>query len=246
MGIVFNYLPGRAEYTEVVFSPTGVAKLNRFENGGLRSIATASSNAKRNVAFEVQLENGPNHFAVLVDGVNVFQDILIFDVNPAQFPEGGVGLITHWARAASTMSSSITACRHQSSLQCKGDEQYAASGNLAGLIYNYQDANSLYAGDYFEVVFSATGVVQMNKFIEGVRYPVRTGTYNVPHNTFFDVQVYRTGIFTLVSVNGTVVIDRVPQGELRGGFAGAVTHWAKGRFDDVRVEEYLSRPPSQL
>ena len=64
-------------------------------------------------------------------------------------------------------------------------------GNLVGLVYNYQD-HQLYAGDYFEIVFSPTGTAQINKFIQGVRYPVASRSHTIPRNTWFDVQVIRT------------------------------------------------------
>ena len=299
VGIVFNYMDSGQQYTEVVFSPTGVVKLNRFENGDVRTIATASYDGRRNVAFEVALENHPNHFAVIVDGVRLFEDVLIFDVNPSQFPEGGVGLITHWAPGrfdnvefdhdffhpcridfgaaplfdvlsgtwtveGGTLNSTAAGQTDFVDLLCLGHRvgedagtnavysarllnQYGASGNLVGLLYNMQRSpTTLFAGDYFEVVFSPTGVVQMNKFIQGVIYPVRTGTHNVPRNTFFDVQVIRSGIFTTIKVNGATVLENVRQGELRGGHVGAVTHWAKGRFDEVSVSEHVVRPPSEL
>lgn len=127
--------------------------------------------------------------------------------------------------------------------------QYSAAGNLVGLVYNYQDPrnpNNLYGGDYFEVVFSPTGVMQLNKFIQGVRYPVRTLTHSIPRNTWFDVQVIRTGILTEVKLNGVTVVSQLPQGEIRGGGIGVITHWAKGRFDNVSLESRVSRPPSEL
>jgi hypothetical protein len=36
--------------------------------------------------------------------------------------------------------------------------EFGSSGNRVGLIYDYQ------AGDYYEVVFSPTGIMQVNKF----------------------------------------------------------------------------------
>jgi hypothetical protein len=123
--------------------------------------------------------------------------------------------------------------------------EFGASGNLVGLIYNYQ-ASGLYAGDYFEVVFSPTGVMQLNKFIQGVRYPVAMRTHNIPRNTWFNVQVIRTGVFTDVKLNGATVVQRRPQGELRGGDIGVVTHWARGRFDNVTLSPRVARPPSEL
>lgn len=73
-----------------------------------------------------------------------------------------------------------------------------------------------------------------------------SATHNIPRNTWFDVQVIRTGIFTSVKLNGTTVLANVPQGELRGGSVGVITHWTKGRFDNVRLRPHVLRPPSQL
>jgi hypothetical protein len=110
-----------------------------------------------------------------------------------------------------------------------------ASGNIVGLIYNYQSRDSFYAGDYFEVVLSSTGRLELRKFIHGVRYVVARGTHQVPRNVWFSVAVIRNGINTTVRVNGITRIRNVPQGELPAGSAGAVTHWSKGRFDDLSV-----------
>jgi hypothetical protein len=98
VGIVFNYLT--SEYTEVVFGPTGVASVRRFENGAVRTIATANYGGKRNVAFEVTLENGPGEFGVIANGHRLFQGIDQREVNGEigpEGPEGNVGLITHWS-----------------------------------------------------------------------------------------------------------------------------------------------------
>ncbi len=124
--------------------------------------------------------------------------------------------------------------------------EYGTSGNLVGLIYNSRRGQHLLnGGDYYEVVFSTTGIMQLNKFIEGVRYPVRTLTHNIPRNTWFNVQVIRSGIFTDVKLNGVTVVSQLPQGELRGGGFDVITHWAKGRFDNVSLESRVSRPPSE-
>jgi len=62
------------------------------------------------------------------------------------------------------------------------------SGNLVGLIYNYQSSSSFYAGDYFEAVLSPTGRLELRKFIHAVRYVVARGTHTVPRNVWFDLQ----------------------------------------------------------
>jgi hypothetical protein len=84
-------------------------------------------------------------------------------------------------------------------------------------------------------VLSPTGVLELRKFIHGVRYVVARGTHAVPRNVWFNLEVIRKGINTTVKVNGSTRIQNVPQGELPGGSAGAVTHWSKGRFDDLSV-----------
>jgi hypothetical protein len=300
VGIVFNHL--RSGYSEVVFSPTGVAKLNLVENGAVvRTLATASYATSRNRAFEVELQNGGNGVAVRVDGNLLFDKISA--ANPEGFVEGGVGLITHWAPGrfdnvqfdhgtftpcaltfaapitpswivsgtwdtnGGTLNSTAVTQNDIANLNCFGNSpltsaaagtdeiyrarlrnEFGASGNLVGLIYNYQDqkVGSFYDGDYFEITFSSTGVVQLNKFIQGVRYPVRSRTHNIPRNTWFDVQVIRSGIFTTVKLNGTTLLENEPQGELRGGSIGAITHWTRGHFDDVTLLPHVVRPASEL
>lgn len=115
--------------------------------------------------------------------------------------------------------------------------QYGASGNLVGLVYNYQRRDGLYKGDYYEVVFSPTGQALLNKVLNGMRQQVATGTHNVPRNVWFDVEVLRQGLNTTVKVNGTTIFNAVPQSELPFGEVGVVTHWAKARFDDLSVSD---------
>jgi len=90
VGLVFNY--GAASYSEVVFSPTGVAKMNRVTNGTVQTLATATYNGRRNVWFDVTLDSTPS---VWVDGEKIFDHVTA--ANPDSAPAGDVGLITHWA-----------------------------------------------------------------------------------------------------------------------------------------------------
>jgi len=301
MGIVFNYRT--SDYTELVFSPTGVARLSRFENGALHTVATATVGTQRNQAFEVSLENGPNDFTVTVDGQRIFQDVDVFSVNPDQFPSGRVGLITHfspgrfdnvefnnsifrpcsltfdppdpvlpqmirsgtWDQTGGTLNS-IAVGRADIvalSLRCRGiklgDErvddnretsfiyrarlfnQYGAPGNLVGVVYNYQDAFN-----YYEIVFSSTGVMQMNRIVEGVRTRVRSATQKIPQKTWFGVQVFRQGVRTTVKVGGVPVVADQLQGELLGGSVGVITRSSKGSFDSVSMIPLVQHPSSEL
>ena len=214
----------------------------------------------------------------------------IFDVNPNQVPEGGVGLITHWAPGrfdnieftqgfftpcsitfsepppapwfpvsgtwntdGGTLNNTSvdqtdiadTRCSSSGIINARLRNEYGASGNLVGLLYNYQSSDWL-QGEYHEVTFSATGVVQLNKFIQGVLYPVQTGTFSVPRNTWFDVQLIRDSASTMVKVNGATVIAIAFQGELPGGVLGVVSYWSKGHFDNITLSARPGRPPSEL
>lgn len=289
VGLVFDHTgPG---YTEVVFSPTGVAKMNLVSNGRVQTLATAAYNGRRNVRFDVTLTSDAS---VWVDGQRIFNQVL--GAHPNHVPEGGVGLITHWAPGrfddvwfdhgtfenpcTETFSSNTvpqivsgawnvsggtlngTSVKSSSiALPCRGSgnfsgadagtdfvygarllNEFGASGNLVGLIFNYQEqGRSLYAGDYYELVFSPTGRAVLDKFIEGVRYRVAEFAHNVPANTRFDVQLFRSGIFTTFKVNGATVAEDVPQGELRGGRIGVITHWTKAHFDDLSLQPYVVR-----
>jgi hypothetical protein len=301
IGIVFNYR--NDDYTELVFSATGVARLRRFENGALHTVATASVNTQRNRPFEVSLEDGPNDFTVTVDGQPLFQNVTVFDVNPEQFPQGRVGLITHyspgrfdnvefandifrpcsltfdtpdptlpfmtqsgtWDITGGTLNSTavgradVIALRSRCNGDAIGDDridniretnfiyrarlfnQYGAPGNLVGVVYNYQDASN-----YYEVVFSSTGIMQMNKIVEGIRTTVRTATHNIPQKTWFGVQVFRQGVRTTVKLGGVPIIENQLQGELLGGSVGVITRWSKGSFDSVSLSPLVVRPSSEL
>ncbi|HEV8331702.1 MAG TPA: family 16 glycoside hydrolase [Steroidobacteraceae bacterium] len=119
--------------------------------------------------------------------------------------------------------------------------QFGASGNLVGLVYNYVDAGPSDPADYNEVVFSTTGLAHLNTVINGVRTQVASSTHSVPRNTWFDVEVLRKGTTTTVKVNGTTIFDHVPQSKLGTGKIGVVTHWSKGQFDNVIVRDDPAR-----
>jgi hypothetical protein len=49
-----------------------------------------------------------------------------------------------------------------------------------------------------------------------------------------------------VKLNGVTLLEQLPQGDLRGGSIGAITHWAKARFDNLLLTPREVRPPSEL
>ena len=271
---------------EVVFSPTGIARIRRIENGVRTTTASTAYNGRSNTWFDVWLEvcefctpDGGPRANVWVDGQEIFHDV------PAS--SSGFGLVTHWApgrfddvwfehggirssvctetfsggqvggisgvwdTTGGTLNSTAVGETDIAAGFCSGGNdvtyrarllnQFGASGNLVGLVYNYQSSDAFYAGDYFEVVLSPTGRLELRKFIHGVRYVVARGTHSIPRNVWFNLEVIRNGINTTVKVNGSTRIQNVPQGELPGGSAGAVTHWSKGRFDDLSAVQHPLR-----
>ena len=62
---------------------------------------------------------------------------------------------------------------------------------------------------------------------------------------WFDVELARRGPNSTVKVNGQIVFQNVATGQLNNslnsGDVGVITHWARAKFDDLRMEEYLPR-----
>ncbi len=112
--------------------------------------------------------------------------------------------------------------------------QYGASGNLVGLVFSYRSPE-----DYFEAVFSPTGQAYLNLVIEGTRYRLASGAHAVPKNVAFDVEIIRKGTTATVIVNGKPMFQNVQVGQLGGGVLGVVSHWAKGRWDNLVTKEVL-------
>jgi hypothetical protein len=286
IGVVFNY-ESSARYAEVVFSPTGVAKVNFVINGVTTTLATANYGGKRNVAFDVTLQM-LDAVSVLVDGKRIFSNV---SANPSGGEKGGVGLITHWAPArfdnvrfdhgvfqgcsetfsddsppplvksglwdteGGTLNDRAVNQSDIATFNClgntRGDDagtnfnyrarvlnEFGASGNLVGLVLNYTEGAQ--GAEYYEVVFSSTMVV-LYKVMEGVRTAVNAASYNLPRNTWFNVQVVSVDNALYVSVNDFAVMQNTGQGVLVPGRFGVITHWSKGRFDDVVL---TSLPPS--
>jgi hypothetical protein len=164
----------------------------------------------------------------------------------------GDGTLSNSSPGPSDVAATACACwKTDFSYRARLQNQYGASGNLVGLVYNYQRLPfvrgdqkpyvGLYNGDYYEVVFAPTGIAYLNKVMNGTRYRVASATHSVPRNAWFDVEVLRNGTSTSVKVNGVTLFDKVPQAELGHGDVGVIAHWSKARFDDLEVREYLGR-----
>lgn len=116
--------------------------------------------------------------------------------------------------------------------------RYANAGNLVGLTYAYRSAD-----DYFEVVFSPTGVAKMNRVLKGVTTNIATASYSGGgQHRWFRVQLIQRQLRTTVKVNGVTVFNEVPQPDAGGAHLGLVAHWTKANFDDIFVTELPPAP----
>jgi hypothetical protein len=120
---------------------------------------------------------------------------------------------------------------------------YGNSGNRIGLIFGFD----VITGDYYEVVFAPTGQAYLNKFIQGQLTQVATATHSaLGRNVWFTAELARRGPNATVKVNNQIVFANVPTAQLDrtnnefgstfGGRVGVISHWAPGRFDDLRIE----------
>ena len=113
------------------------------------------------------------------------------------------------------------------------------TGNLAGVVYNYQDTNN-----YYTVEFAALGgTAYLNKVIGGTTTTVASASYpGGGPNVWFDVDVIRIGTGTTVKVNGTAVFNNVTQNELGTGRIALITSFSDARFDNVSLTGGLRDP----
>ena len=277
------------DYYEVVFSPTGIARLNRVSSGTIQTIATGVYDGGPNTWFDAKLvvrAAGDGSADVSVDGVTVFENVPLASQEPASLA-AGAGVITHntpgsfdnfsldygefkpflerfsgtlpdswvrsgaWNTAGGTLNSTsvgasdivtMDCCRQTNfAFRARLRNEYGNSGNLIGLVYNYQPAGSLGAGDHYEVLFSPAGEIYLDKFIQGVRYRVATTTHNLQPGEWFKVALTRRGRWTGLRVNDQTVFDSVLQSQLGPGEIGVVSRWTLGHFDNLSVTERVDR-----
>lgn len=93
VGLLFDYVSPR-EYCEVVFSPTGIARVNTVINGMRQLVATASHSVPRNTWFDVEVIRSRPWTTVKLNGVTIFDQLL-----QGQIDGGSIGVVSHWSRA---------------------------------------------------------------------------------------------------------------------------------------------------
>lgn len=100
VGLLWNYK--RFDYNEVVFTPTGLAMVNRVTAGNRATVATARIPILKRKWFEAEVEvedlpDGQWAVSIRLDGKPLFTRLQGEAVLPGGFHEGYVGLVTHWS-----------------------------------------------------------------------------------------------------------------------------------------------------
>lgn len=93
VGIVYNYR-GPDNYRELTLTPTGIARLQHVTSSGTTIVAAASYPGVSKQWLDVQFILAFSQVTVLVDGVEIFNDV--YAIDPASYPDGAVGLVSHW------------------------------------------------------------------------------------------------------------------------------------------------------
>ena len=126
------------------------------------------------------------------------------------------------------------------------NNQYNNWGNLAGAVYNYQDANNYYAVVFAPVeqlpLFTSPQA-HLRTVINGTTTEITAPYSGGGPNLWFDVDVMRSGTSTTVKVNGVTVFDNVTQSQLGLGKIGLITNFTHGQFDNVVLTETNSTAP---
>lgn len=116
---------------------------------------------------------------------------------------------------------------------------FGASGNLVGIAW-VRDADN-----YTEAVFAPTGEARVNRVADGVRTTLASAQYaGGGAHRWFEVEVENDGDqpqrVTRIKVNGVALFDVAPN--VREGVLSLITHWAPGRFEDLRAAAHFFRP----
>ena len=119
---------------------------------------------------------------------------------------------------------------------------YRSSGNLIGVAWVRSATN------YTEAVFSPTGEARLNSVSNGARSTIASASYlGGGPNRWFEVEIGNDGNnandAARIKVNGVPVFDVAPN--VRTGELSFITHWAPGRFDDVRAAPHFFTPLSE-
>ena len=283
VGLVLAYQDTR-NYQEIVFSPTGEAKINTVTNGVTSTVAHGTYvGGGQNKWFDVEVyyiesENFTTAQAsVTVNGRSVFDAVTL------PHSRATVGFVTHWALASfddvraaipkftpyvddfenetpinfgdweianGTLHTETVSQTRMFQLPVWRDfmdidfrawmaNSYGNAGNLVGLAYGVRfDPDESARWNYFEVVFTPTGIARLNRVLKGQTTTIATAHYaGGGAHRWFNVRLLHRQSYTTVQVNGSTIFDNVYQPDAWMGSPGVVTHWSLASFDDISVKQ---------
>lgn len=124
------------------------------------------------------------------------------------------------------------------SLRARMLNPHGTAGNLVGLIFNQTSS-----GNRGEALFSPLGVARIDLVHDGITETIATAPYPGRRNEWFDVTADVSAGFISIRVNGTMIFKNVNTDPIFFGGGGLITHWARGKFDDVWFDNRSSFVP---
>jgi hypothetical protein len=110
-----------------------------------------------------------------------------------------------------------------------------------GFVYNFQDP-----ANYYELVFSPTGMAQVRRVIAGTSSVVFEAAYKEGGpNKWLNAELYAHGTKMQLVVNGNSIVSGLQQRELPKGRLGLVAYGTSAKFDDVRIDMPTDKPQKE-
>lgn len=110
-----------------------------------------------------------------------------------------------------------------------------------GFVYNFQDP-----ANYYELVFSPTGLAQVRRVIAGVVNVVFEAAYKEGGpNRWLNAELYAHGTKMQLVVNGNSIVSGLQQRELPLGRLGLVAHGTSAKFDNVSIDGPTDNPSKE-
>jgi hypothetical protein len=107
----------------------------------------------------------------------------------------------------------------------------ASSDARAGVVFNFNDP-----GNYYVLLFSAAGEVQLNSVVGGAVTPLATGSFGaLGVGRWTHIRIVRSHDTTSVQMDGKPVMANVQQAGLPDGEVGLLGHRTSAFFDDLSV-----------
>jgi hypothetical protein len=117
----------------------------------------------------------------------------------------------------------------------------ADAATRVGFVYNFQDP-----ANYYELVFSPAGIVQVRRVIAGAVSVVVEAPYKEGGPTrWVNAELYANGTKMQLVVNGSSIVSGLQQRELPQGRLGLVAHGTSAKFDHVIIDLVTDHPSKE-